>query len=248
MDQLRALFMETEWIHQNDPKNRLIFSPFIEGLCQYLTAVNAYNFEREKKYLLLSLDKTAIHLLSFQMQSAKELIAVSKKLAASDFLLVPTDLGDAATMDISDLDRLIYNKVKEIIIRQVSNGMQRKRLYKKGGFKLKKGSKKITRRQHNNMEAAAQPLFSVTKLRRIINEIIDILCGIMFEVSILIDLRSIDCIEQHAVWLGQGQAVARNDALFGRIQRNFKGTDLWCLDERFIDWYERQELCQSSSL
>ncbi|GAN05987.1 hypothetical protein MAM1_0107d05463 [Mucor ambiguus] len=98
--------METEWITQNDPKNRLIFSPFIEGLCQRLIARDITNLEREKKYLLLYLDKTAIHLLSFQMQSAKELIAVSKKLAASDFLLVPTDLGDSVSIHLDVLIKL----------------------------------------------------------------------------------------------------------------------------------------------
>ncbi|CAO3646984.1 unnamed protein product [Mucor fragilis] len=174
MDRLRALFMETEWIHQNNPKNRLIFSPFIE--CLIANKFN--NLEREKKYLLLCLDDTAIHVLGFQMQSAKELIAVSKKLAASDFLLIPTNLGDSVTIDISDLDRLIYNKVREIVIRQVSNIIQRKRFYKKSSFRFKNDNKKTTRKQHNNMNAVTQPLFSVPSLRRIIERIIDMLNAI----------------------------------------------------------------------
>ncbi|CAO3646972.1 unnamed protein product [Mucor fragilis] len=171
MDGLRTLFTLTQWIAQDDPKSRLIFSPFIECLCFHLTANNDGNFAREKKYLLLSMEKATIHMLSFQMQSAKELITVSKKLAASDFLLVPTELGDAVTMDISELDRLVYNKVKEIIIRQVLDTIQRKRFYKKRSFSFKNSNKKITQKLHNHMDVAALPLFTVTILHRIIKEI-----------------------------------------------------------------------------
>ncbi|GAN01400.1 hypothetical protein MAM1_0007c00833 [Mucor ambiguus] len=110
-DALRALFMETEWITQNDPKNRLIFSPFIESVCQNLIALNRANLEREKKYLYLYLDKPAIYLLSFQMQSTKELIAVSKKLAASDFFLIPTDLGDAVSIYTAELEVLTLYEI-----------------------------------------------------------------------------------------------------------------------------------------
>ncbi|CAO3647000.1 unnamed protein product [Mucor fragilis] len=175
MDGLWALFMETEWIHKSDPKNRLIFSPFIECLCQDLTAKNFNNFEREKKYLLLSLDNTVIHVLGFQMQSAKELIAVSKKLAASDFLLVPTELGDAVTMDISELDHLIYNRVKKIIVRHVLNIIQRKRFYKKGSLRFTNGNRKITQKQHNNINAAIQTLFSEASLHQATEEVVETL-------------------------------------------------------------------------
>ncbi|GAN05975.1 hypothetical protein MAM1_0107c05451 [Mucor ambiguus] len=140
--------------------------------------LNRVNLEREKKYLLLYLDKTAIRLLSFQMQSAKELIAVSKKLAASDFCLIPTDLGDSVSIHFTELDVLMYNGVKRIIIRLIKSRIQKKRFYKKGSFRFKNSNKKTTRKQHSNINAAAQPLFSETSLHQTIEHIVDELCEI----------------------------------------------------------------------
>ncbi|KAK4513168.1 uncharacterized protein ATC70_012963 [Mucor velutinosus] len=173
MDGLRTLFIEAKWITQDDPKNRLIFSSFIESLFQYLVAHKDMNLGREKKYLLLSIDKVAIHLSSAQMQSAKELIAVSKKLAASDFLLVPTDLGDAVSMDLTALDKSVYNSVKEIIIKHILSIIRGKRYYKRSIFRFKNGNKKTTQKERHNMNATTQPLFSVISLRQIIEEIVN---------------------------------------------------------------------------
>lgn len=188
---LRALFIQTGWMTQDDPKNRLIFSPFVESLIAYETIDL---LARENKYLLLSMENTAIHLLSFQMQSAKELIAVSRKLAASDFLLVPTDLGNAVRMDISDLDRLVYDSVKATVVRRILSSIQRKRYYKKGSFKFKNGNKKTTQKPHNNINAATQPLFSTTSLRQTLESIVYSLYEAFIEVSALIDLHKTNCI------------------------------------------------------
>jgi len=185
MDGLRTLFIEAKWITQDDPKNRLIFSSFIESLFQYLVAHKDMNLGREKKYLLLSIDKVAIHLSSAQMQSAKELIAVSKKLAASDFLLVPTDLGDAVSMDLTALDKSVYNSVKEIIIKHILSIIRGKRYYKRSIFRFKNGNKKTTQKERHNMNATTQPLFSVISLHQIIEEIIDTLYHAFIAVSIL---------------------------------------------------------------
>ncbi|KAL7326583.1 hypothetical protein PS15p_208901 [Mucor circinelloides] len=98
---LHALFLETGWITHEEDESKLILVPWIEA------HVNAFQmsgrheeyFQREKKYMLLFMQSTeegdeAIYTsTSFQMQCAKELIAVSKKLASSDFLLVPSVLS-----------------------------------------------------------------------------------------------------------------------------------------------------------
>ncbi|GAN05976.1 hypothetical protein MAM1_0107c05452 [Mucor ambiguus] len=161
---LRALFMETGWITQNDPKNRLIFSSVIEGVCQILIERGITSFERERKYLFLHFDVNVFRLLIFQMQSAKELIAVSKKLAASDFYLIPTELCDSVSISTAELRVLAYNGVKGVIMRH--NKIQSKRFYKKRSFKFKNSNKKTTRKQHSNINAEAQPLFSETNLRK----------------------------------------------------------------------------------
>ncbi|KAF1800253.1 CigB protein [Mucor lusitanicus] len=180
-EKLRMLFMEAGWVTQNDPKSRLIFSSFIDGLFQCLVAYENITLERENKYLLLSMNKTTIHLLTLQMQSAKELIAVSKKLAASDFLLIPSDLGDAVSMDLTKFDVLVHNSVKKIIIRHILSSIRRKRYYMKRSFHFKNGNKNSTQKQRHNINAATQPLFSVTSLHQITQEIIETLYLIFIE-------------------------------------------------------------------
>ncbi|CAO3636824.1 unnamed protein product [Mucor fragilis] len=56
--------------------------------------------EREKKYMLLLMestgDKVSYTSICFQMQSAKELMTISKRLASSNFLLVPSILSSTS--------------------------------------------------------------------------------------------------------------------------------------------------------
>ncbi|KAL9548505.1 hypothetical protein MBANPS3_005644 [Mucor bainieri] len=154
---LRALFVEAGWITQDDPTARLIFSPFTEGLTQYLMTQHGRHLEREAKYLLLSIDKVDIHLATFQMQSAKELIGVSRTLAASDFLLVPTDLGDTVSWNITELNLLMYSSTKMIIIKHFLGIIRKKRYYKREIFKYKNRYKKTAQKQRHNINAATLP-------------------------------------------------------------------------------------------
>ncbi|CEP17222.1 hypothetical protein [Parasitella parasitica] len=64
------------------------------------------------------------------MQSAKELIAVSKKLASGEFLLAPTILDDES-VSLASLDAMIYNKVRNMITGNIiKNGSKSKILIK----------------------------------------------------------------------------------------------------------------------
>ena len=112
---LRALFLKAGWINREDHKNRLIFSTFIERFvhCLQISEDIAIKCERERKHLLLFMDETSIRLTCYQMQCAKELIAVSKKLAVSDFLLTPTVLDDESVC-ISGLDKIIHSKIERM--------------------------------------------------------------------------------------------------------------------------------------
>jgi hypothetical protein len=120
---LRALFLKAGWVNGEDHKNRLIFSTFIERFVLYLqiNKNNGIKFERERKYLVFYMDNTSVRLTCYQMQSAKELIAVSKKLALSDFLLTPTILDDES-IDLSSFNKIVLNKIEKMFtIRQNTN-------------------------------------------------------------------------------------------------------------------------------
>lgn len=113
---LRVLFLKAGWISNEDHTNRLIFSDFVERFVSYLQLEKlkeTRKFERERKYLLCHINGTYISLTCFKMQSANELIAVSKKLASSDFLLTPTILDDES-LSLSSMDQMIRNKIERI--------------------------------------------------------------------------------------------------------------------------------------
>jgi hypothetical protein len=117
---LRPLFFEAGWVTQQDHKNRLIFSPFLDCYVNLLRNINDINyqrdFKRERKYLICSMvpnietDSITFSLICFQMQNAKELSAVSKKLATGELLLTPTILHTEA-IELPSLKNLI----KEIV-------------------------------------------------------------------------------------------------------------------------------------
>ncbi|KAL7320818.1 hypothetical protein PS15m_000668 [Mucor circinelloides] len=174
---LRALLIEAEWITKEDPKNRLIFSPFIENLFHSLDAFETMRLKREKKYVLLNMDIKSIRLTSFQMQNAKELIAVSKKLAASDFLLIPTDLGDSIEMNLTALDLMVHDKVKKIVLRYVFGKLQSKTYYKRKSLKFRNSRLELTR--YNATGARKSPMFQETSLQQIIESIISDLYEIL---------------------------------------------------------------------
>lgn len=97
---LRALFLETGWITTKDGDSKLVLVPYIEAYLDVLQTSDTHkeHFQREGKYILLAAqqveeDKVIYTTTCFQMQCAKELVAISKKLAFSDFLLVPSIFG-----------------------------------------------------------------------------------------------------------------------------------------------------------
>lgn len=121
---LRSLLLEAGWITTTENRNCLIFSTFVERLVNYLQDGHYANkrFERERKYLFCHINESSLKLTCFQMQSAKELIAISKKLAASNFLLSPTILDDESVC-ASSFDTMIYIKVKNMVTSHIiSNG------------------------------------------------------------------------------------------------------------------------------
>lgn len=142
--------------------------------------------KREKKYVLLNMDIKSIRLTSFQMQNAKELIAVSKKLAASDFLLIPTDLGDSIEMNLTALDLMVHDKVKKIVLRYVFGKLQSKTYYKRKSLKFRNSRLELTR--YNATGARKSPMFQETSLQQIIESIISDLYEILAAVGILIAL------------------------------------------------------------
>lgn len=121
-DMLRTLFLKTGWIAPKDGNNKLILVPFIETLINCIQKITDYRiqFGREKKYILYSIyqmnETTQITYTCtcFQMQSAKELIVVSKKLASSEFLLAPTILENRS-IKLLDLNHVLRVAIKELL-------------------------------------------------------------------------------------------------------------------------------------
>ncbi|GAN08285.1 hypothetical protein MAM1_0197c07794 [Mucor ambiguus] len=101
MHMLRALFLESEWITPMEHQSKLMLVPFIEANVNYLQIFHKGMgfFKRENKYILLYMqptkegNKITYTATCFQNQCANEVIAVSKRLASSDFLLVPSILS-----------------------------------------------------------------------------------------------------------------------------------------------------------
>lgn len=121
-DMLRTLFLEAGWITPEDANNKLMLVPFIETFINSIqkTTDGRLQFGRERKYILFSVFQTdnwkniSYNYTSFQMQSAKELITVSKKLACSEILLVPTVLK-SQSIKMLDLNDALRAAIKEIL-------------------------------------------------------------------------------------------------------------------------------------
>ncbi|KAG1121569.1 hypothetical protein G6F42_012303 [Rhizopus arrhizus] len=121
-DMLRTLFLETGWIAADDGESKLVMVPFVEAFVDFLhkSADHQIQLGRERKYLMLSACKTndpkkiTYTCTCFQMQSAKELIAVSKTLASSDFLLVPTIL-DSRSIRLPELNDVLLVVIKKLL-------------------------------------------------------------------------------------------------------------------------------------
>ncbi|GAN08280.1 hypothetical protein MAM1_0197d07789 [Mucor ambiguus] len=127
-DVLRALFLEAGWITTEEDESKLMLVPFIEAHVNYLQTSGTHKekFQREEKYMLLFMqlteegDKVIYTSVCFQMQCAKELIAVSKKLACSDFLLVPSILS-TKSICLSAIDNTLQSAIERIIANSRNN-------------------------------------------------------------------------------------------------------------------------------
>ncbi|KAK4521203.1 uncharacterized protein ATC70_013148 [Mucor velutinosus] len=119
---LRALFLETGWITTKDSDSKLMLVPYIEAYVNDFQMLGVCDepFQREGKYMLLlpqpaeEAGKVIYTSICFQMHCAKELSAVSKKLAFSDFLLVPSILS-SKSICLPTMDEALLTASKMII-------------------------------------------------------------------------------------------------------------------------------------
>lgn len=179
---LRVLFSEAGWIINQDNKNCLIFSTFMETTAICIQRIYMKTeFERERKYLFCHLDKTSLSVLCFQMQSAEELITVSKKLAASDFLLTPTVLENESIC-LSTLESMVYSKIKRMIIKNIVKTLKSKIYWKKQKIHYK-NSRKLKHSLQTNQHTKSDSISNKPGERKLIKEIIKTLMSIYAYVS-----------------------------------------------------------------
>ncbi|CAO3655005.1 unnamed protein product [Mucor fragilis] len=121
-DRLRSFFVDVEWMTPKDNDSKLVMVPTIQtlaGYCQDSIRHRKY-LDRERTSVLFSMqrgnqdDGVKFSYTFFKMQGAKELIAMSKSLASSDFLLVPS-IKSSDSIYLANLDHIMYNAVKKIV-------------------------------------------------------------------------------------------------------------------------------------
>lgn len=179
---LRVLFSEAGWIANHNDKNCLVFSTFMESAVIAIQRVfMETEFERERKYVLCHIDKTSLRIICFQMQSAKELIIVSKKLAASDFFLTPTVLENELFC-LSTLENMIYSKVKRMIIKSIVKRVK-SNIYRKRQRIHFKNSKKLIHSHRLNQHPKNDSTSNKPGVRKLIRESIKLLIWIYNHVS-----------------------------------------------------------------
>ncbi|KAL9554994.1 hypothetical protein MBANPS3_002562 [Mucor bainieri] len=123
---LRGFFLYVDWITPKDNESKLVMIPFIQAFMEfrknYPLDKERQHFDRERTSVLFSMhqvhwkDRINFSYTFFKMQSAKELIAVSKTLACSDFLLVPSIISTKC-IDLVSSKNVTYNAFKKIIAR-----------------------------------------------------------------------------------------------------------------------------------
>lgn len=120
---LRALFLEAEWMTAEEDESKLMLVPFIEthvNNLQMFSMTRRPQLRREEKnmqlyvHLLEEKDEVIYTVTCFKMQCAKELVALSRRLASSDFLLVPSVLSSRSVC-LPTTDEALLVTVKEII-------------------------------------------------------------------------------------------------------------------------------------
>ncbi|KAL9557248.1 hypothetical protein MBANPS3_001479 [Mucor bainieri] len=120
-DKLCAFFQDVGWVTPKDNKIKLVTIPYIQLLTEHFQRWTNH-LDRERTSVLFHIQKSwrsegwidEFSYTFFKMQSAKELMAVSKKLASSDFLLVPS-IGDTTSINLANIEDIVYNVVKKII-------------------------------------------------------------------------------------------------------------------------------------
>ncbi|OAC97584.1 hypothetical protein MUCCIDRAFT_86916 [Mucor lusitanicus CBS 277.49] len=129
-DKIHAFLLDMDWIAPKDNESKLIMIPFIQVLVQEFQRLYSeeQNLDSERTSVLFSVqpaikeegDKTRVNYTFFKMQGAKELIAVSKTLACSDFLLVPSivpPIENNKSIYLADLRDVMYDAVRKIVVR-----------------------------------------------------------------------------------------------------------------------------------
>ncbi|KAL9558391.1 hypothetical protein MBANPS3_000934 [Mucor bainieri] len=121
-DKLRAFFLDMDWITPEDNESKLVMIPSFQLLVESFQHKQRKHLDRERTSLLFSMqeihgeDKLKFTYTFFKMQSAKELIAVSKTLASGDFLLVPF-IVKTESINLASVEYVMYNALKKIIAR-----------------------------------------------------------------------------------------------------------------------------------
>ncbi|KAF1796034.1 hypothetical protein FB192DRAFT_1441334, partial [Mucor lusitanicus] len=130
---LRGFFLDMDWIKPEDNESKLIMIPFIRVLVecfQHPFQQNARHLTRERTSVLFSVQPAnedgehtenedglvKFSYTFFKMQSAPEMIAVSKTLASSDFWLVPSVVR-SDSIQLENLRNVMYNAVRNILAR-----------------------------------------------------------------------------------------------------------------------------------
>ncbi|KAL9547136.1 hypothetical protein MBANPS3_006317 [Mucor bainieri] len=132
-DKLHAFFLDVDWIAPKDDESKLIMIPIIQIMVksfQMWPEMDQHPLDRERTSVLFAIqpaiyeeDMTELTCTFFKMQSAKELIAVSKTLASSDFLLVPF-IEDIKSINIANLEDAMYNAIKRLLARIRGKGSE----------------------------------------------------------------------------------------------------------------------------
>lgn len=122
-DDLRALFELAQWINAKDNKAKLVFIPFLEALITHLhdSTDISRRFERERKSIIFNMQaasdsaETILNITCFQMQSAKELIVISKSLASSNFLLEP-NVKSSKSIRLRSLYSILNSRICRMLV------------------------------------------------------------------------------------------------------------------------------------
>ncbi|KAL9559097.1 hypothetical protein MBANPS3_000578 [Mucor bainieri] len=108
-DKLLAFFQDVGWIAPKDNKSKLVTIPLVQMLTEHFQQWKENHLDRERTSVLFFYQR------SWSSEDAeRQRIAVSKKLASSDFLLVPS-VGNTASINLASIEDIVYNVIKKII-------------------------------------------------------------------------------------------------------------------------------------